>query len=47
MLVSFLSVVGTTLQKERWLRFFGHGLKWKNCSILVFERSSDHETIPS
>jgi transposase len=32
---------------QRWHRVFGHRLKWKNCSILVFERSSDHETIPS
>ena len=32
---------------QRWSRFFGHRLKWKNCSILAFERSSDHEAIPS
>ena len=25
--------------RHRWPRFFGHGLKWMNCSILVYERS--------
>ena len=27
---------GDQVRWERWLRFFGHGLKWKNCSILAF-----------
>jgi hypothetical protein len=35
------------VDRESWPRLFGHGLKWKNCSVLAYERSSHDETIPS